>query len=61
MTDIQVEALIAPMEKRVEDAAKSPKEARRYLMDAGIVSADRNLTAAVAMVNGRETHLVKTG
>ncbi|MDM9649228.1 hypothetical protein [Rhizobium sp. S163] len=61
MTDIQVEALIAPMEKRMEDAAKSPEDARRHLMDAGIVSADRNLTAAVAMVNGRETHLVKTG
>jgi hypothetical protein len=48
MTDIQVEALIAPMEKRAEDAAKSPEDARRHLMDAGIVSSDGNLAPEYA-------------
>ncbi|KAA9382612.1 MULTISPECIES: hypothetical protein [Rhizobium/Agrobacterium group] len=48
MTDIQLEALIALMEKRAEDAAKSPDDARRHLMDAGIVSADGKLAPEYA-------------
>jgi len=43
MTDIQLEALIALMEKRTEDAAKSPEDARRHLVDAGILSAEGKL------------------
>ena len=48
MTDIQLEALIALMEKRAEDAAKSPDDARRHLVDAGIVSADGKLAPEYA-------------
>jgi len=48
MTDIQLEALIALMEKRADDAAKSPEDARRHLMDAGIVSADGKLAPEYA-------------
>lgn len=43
MTEIQLEALIALMEKRAEDAAKSPEDARRHLVEAGIMSADGTL------------------
>ncbi|MBO9127668.1 MULTISPECIES: hypothetical protein [unclassified Rhizobium] len=48
MTDIQLEALIALMEKRAEDATKSPDDARRHLMDAGIVAADGTLAPEYA-------------
>lgn len=43
MTDVQLEALIALMEKRAEDAATFPDDARRHLLDAGILAADGTL------------------
>ncbi|CDZ67938.1 Hypothetical protein NGAL_HAMBI2605_62210 [Neorhizobium galegae bv. orientalis] len=43
MTDIQLEALIALMEKRTEEAQKSPEDARRHLVEAGILAADGKL------------------
>lgn len=48
MTDVQLEALIALMEKRAEDAANSPEDARRHLTDAGIVTADGTLAPEYA-------------
>jgi hypothetical protein len=48
MTDIQLEALIALMEKRTEDAAKSPEDARRHLVEAGILTATGELTPEYA-------------
>jgi hypothetical protein len=54
MTDIQLETLIALMEKRAEEAAKAPEEARRHLVEAGILSNDGELSPEYAEDDARE-------
>jgi hypothetical protein len=54
MTDIQLEALIALIEERAEEAAKSPDEARRHLVEAGILSDNGKLSPEYAEDDANE-------